>query len=137
MHYLYVPKGSTFDKNDTNLIVLLTSRETTKFQNISSNKNVSVLLHDWMLAGKESESDNFTSLLKQLNQQELKRNISATIAGEAHVLQEQEEINFYQKLLQDEDPESMTFKCDSYAIVKVKIVSVKTNDEKNNLKVFK
>lgn len=90
-----------------------------------------------MLAGKESESDNFTTLLKQLNQQELKRNISASIAGEAHVLQEQEEINFYQKLLQDEDPESMTFKCDAYAIVKVKIISVKTNDEKNNLKVFK
>ncbi|KAL6926621.1 hypothetical protein ACO0SA_004645 [Hanseniaspora valbyensis] len=139
MHYLYVPQGSTFISDDPNVIVLLTSKETTKFKNISENKNVSVLLHDWMLAGKETENDNdnFTNLLKQLNQQELKRNISASVTGEAFVLKEAEEINFYQKLLQEQDPDSMTFKSDSYAIVKIKIISIKTNDEKNNLKVFK
>ncbi|XBW35275.1 hypothetical protein QEN19_000843 [Hanseniaspora menglaensis] len=139
MHYLYVPQGSTYEFNDSNLIILLTSKKTTKFQNISANKHVSVLVHDWMLAGKETESgsDNFSNLLKQLNQQELQRNISASINGEAFILDNEAEINFYQNLMKEQDPESMTYKCDSYAVVKIKITTVKTIDEKNNVTVFK
>ena len=139
MHYLYIAEEQTFLAEDSKLIVFLTPRHTTKFKNISLNKHVSVLLHDWMLSGKENpneENENFSNLLKQLNQQELKRNISASITGEAFVLKDEKEIQYYQDVLQKEDPESMNYKCDSYAIIKIKITSVKTSDEKNNINVI-
>lgn len=139
MHYLYIAENQTFLPEDNKLIVFLTPKHTTKFKNISANKHVSVLLHDWMLSGKEKsneENENFSNLLKQLNQQELKRNISASITGEAFVLKDEKEIQYYQDFLQKQDPESMNYKCDSFAIIKIKITSVKTNDEKNNINVI-
>lgn len=139
MHYLYISQDKTFLPDDDKLIVVLTPKHTNKFKNISKNKNVAVLLHDWMLSGKENpneENEQFSNLLKQLNQQELKRNISASISGEAFVLKDEKEIQYYQDYLQKQDPESMNYKCDSYAIIKIKITSVKTSDEKNNINVI-
>ena len=81
---------------DDNVVIVSTPRKTTKFENMLSNPNVSLLIHDWIsvknTAGQSLEEpsaspkrNSLYELLANFNRNELSR-VSVMLDGEAKIL---------------------------------------------------
>ncbi|ODV95364.1 hypothetical protein PACTADRAFT_58092 [Pachysolen tannophilus NRRL Y-2460] len=157
MNYTYLPPNELYGglsstiKNEPYLI-LTTPTNTKKFENIKSNKIVSLLIHDWITSkknletnvsfqnGNNSELEQSSSLLKflqNLNQSELSQ-FSATLFGEAIILSNDDESRQYykEKHLRANPSAKVFIDGDDIAIILVKIISSKVADAQNNVNEY-
>lgn len=133
MNYTFITEGSDY------FIFLTTPKNTQKYSNISQNKNVSILVHDWTLTKQQqtpevSDSNSLLKFLQNLNQNELSQ-VSATLSGEAQILDSSNpNLDLYKKLHLANNPTAKAFiDGDDIAFVLVKILSSKVADNYNNV----
>ncbi|AGO12102.1 AaceriAEL264Cp [[Ashbya] aceris (nom. inval.)] len=157
MNYAYLSPESPVTEGETHYIVFATSAVTEKYQNITSNPNVSLLIHDWVTAKKLSLRKNSTSaspmegteadnqeapsrllnILQELNQSELSQ-MSATLRGLAEVIDSTSpDFLSYRDALLKANPDAKCFILgDDVVMVKVHITSAKVSDTSNNTSVY-
>lgn len=141
MNYIYIPagEGSQYtSKLNEDCVVMLCSRRTKKFFNITMNPKVSLLVHDWSTRQQATNATDLTALLSSLNAASLSKH-SITLNGNAEVLDGPAEQFFKQKMLESasgeetrcyvEDPES--------AVIVVHFGSARISDKSNNVEKWK
>ncbi|CCG83460.1 Putative uncharacterized protein [Taphrina deformans PYCC 5710] len=141
MNYIYVPAGEGAEhtsKVNEDCVVMLCSRRTKKFFNITINPKVSLLVHDWSTRQQATNATDLTALLSSLNAASLSKH-SITLNGNAEVLDGPAETFFKQMMLDSasgqearcyvEDPES--------AVILVHFGSARISDNSNNVEKWK
>ncbi|GME83070.1 hypothetical protein B5S28_g2907 [[Candida] boidinii] len=156
MNYTFVPSEKVFNSSESSstsapLIVVTTHKKTQKYENINSNSNVSVLIHDWISAAsnddeKSSElinneedcKSNILKLLQNINQNEIS-SLSVTLSGSAKILNEDNEERLYYKNLHlNKNPSAKVFiDGDDVAIILIQITASKVADSDNNVASYK
>ncbi|AEY96718.1 FAEL264Cp [Eremothecium gossypii FDAG1] len=157
MNYAYLAPESSETEGDTHYIVFATSAVTEKYKNITTNPNVSLLIHDWVTAKKLSLRKNSTSaslsggagseaeeapsrllnILQELNQSELSQ-MSATLKGLAEVIDSSSpDFVLYRDALLKANPDAKCFVLgDDVVIVKAQITGAKVSDTSNNTSIY-
>ena len=142
----------TYYRDEANDYILFsTPKNTTKYQNIVANPNVSMLVHDWTTSGPHEQASNddldtsgrrnsLYELLTNLNRNEIS-SVSVMINGKAQVIDESaEKFDFYRSLHANnnlEDPGAKNFVDGSdNALVVLKIDSAKVTDVDNNIQEY-
>lgn len=148
MNYTYYSNNSDY------YIIITTPKGTTKYENIVSNPNVSLLVHDWISA-KTTESEpelngnsgrrrnSLYELLTNLNKTEIS-SVSVMINGKAKVVdpkEDTESFNFYKSLhknneLIDEQQSKNYIESDDCALVLIKIENIKVTDTNDNVQSY-
>jgi hypothetical protein len=139
MNYTYVAAGDAEPYESEPVIILATTKNTQKFDNISSNSKVSVLVHDWVTArslGQESGSGGgLSQFLHNLNQSELS-SVSATLSGCATIVEGGEKEKFFRdKHLKAHSREARCF-IEGAVIVLVKVQSATVADSHNRVSTY-
>lgn len=149
MNYCFIPKGDGLPYEEGPVIVFATGEATQKYRNIQANRHVSLLVHDWVAArggkrgsisngvtpsGNPSTATSLSHILKSLNQTELS-NLSATISGEAKIVEGPEAEFFRQKLRDSNPPEAKCF-VESAKVVTVKLVAATVADVHNRVSTY-
>lgn len=138
MNYTYVPqeKASKYEKQP--VIIVATQRATQKFDNISSNPNVSVLIHDWVAGrGSKNQADasgGLSQFLAQLNQAEYS-SLSATFKGTATILNGEAEKYFRDILVESQSEEARCF-IEGAAVILIKLQGATVTDNRNNVSSY-
>ncbi|CCH42647.1 Pyridoxamine 5'-phosphate oxidase [Wickerhamomyces ciferrii] len=160
MNYYYLPSHELYNKkpidgeetgplDPTNskehtYIILSTKKCSVKYINIEQNPNVSLLLHDWTTAKNlfkrndlVDDQSNLFKILHDLNQSELSQ-VSATLSGQATILKNKDELNFYKSKLLQENPDAKIYiDGDENSIILVQILSAKVSDSEAHLSTYK
>jgi hypothetical protein len=146
MTYTYVPAGEGKPYTDDAVVVLATKRDTQKYENISNNPNVSLLVHDWVTArtlgqsgsggsqANASGAPGLSQFLQQLNQAELS-SVSATLDGHATLVKGDEAEFFRMKHLHRNSREARCFIEDA-EIVLVRICSATVANLQNQVETY-
>ncbi|ANZ75953.1 BA75_02594T0 [Komagataella pastoris] len=144
MNYTYVSpeevlkEGFPLSDSSHSVIILTTDKDTVKYNNMRANPSVSILVHDWVTKTNsiEAGANHLLSFLKNLNQNELV-STSATLAGKAHILSDEKQIEYYKKKHLENNPEGKVFiDGDNVAIVLVQVLSSKVADTENNVSEY-
>lgn len=135
MNYGYMPGNELFSPAEGTYLVFSVSKSATNFVNILKNPRVSVLIHDWVTAKTGAEGLSLLAFLHNMNQNELST-ISATLNGQASVVQDPEEHTFYKKRLLELYPESEVFIGGDNKIVLIKIEEFKVVDTENRTEKY-
>lgn len=151
MNYTY------FRDPESDYIIITTPRNTTKFENIIANPNVSLLVHDWISAKattsqpEESRQDTASTssgrrnslyeLLTNLNKTEIS-SVSVMISGKAEILDpSSEKFDFYKSLhsnnsLIDQNQAKNYIECADNALIVIRIEGCKVTDTDNNIQEY-
>lgn len=149
MNYTYYSNNSDY------YIIITTPKGTTKYENIVSNPNVSLLVHDWISAKTATETEQESNgssgrrrnslfeLLTNLNRTEIS-SVSVMINGKAQVLdpkQDLETFDFYKSLhsnndLIDKQQAKNYIESDDCALVLIRIENVKVTDTNDNVQSY-
>ncbi|KAG8202713.1 hypothetical protein GWM34_02344, partial [Candida africana] len=148
MNYTFVRQG------DDNVVIVSTPRKTTKFENMLSNPNVSLLIHDWIsvknTAGQSLEEpsaspkrNSLYELLANFNRNELSR-VSVMLDGEAKILDKTvdgKDFDFYKSLhLNNSKIDHAQVKNyienDDNALIIIRITNCKVTDTDNNVELY-
>lgn len=148
MNYTFVRQG------DDNVVIVSTPRKTTKFENMLSNPNVSLLIHDWIsvknTAGQSLEEpsaspkrNSLYELLANFNRNELSR-VSVMLDGEAKILDKTVDgrvFDFYKSLhLNNSKIDHAQVKNyienDDNALIIIRITNCKVTDTDNNVELY-
>lgn len=159
MNYTFVPSEKIFNSSSESsssvstcapLIVVTTHKKTQKYENLKSNPNVSVLVHDWISAASSDENSieldhndedsksNILKLLQNINQNEIS-SLSVTLSGSAKILGENNDERLYYKNLHlNKNPSAKVFiDGDDVAIILIQITASKVADSDNNVASYK
>ncbi|ANB14947.1 pyridoxal 5'-phosphate synthase [Sugiyamaella lignohabitans] len=156
MTYTYIGPGDGEPYESDGVVIIATPKDTQKFENISSNPKVSLLLHDWVTArslgaakqgsttttansittdraGDGQHLSGLAQFLQDLNQSELS-SISATFSGHAVILEpgSDKEKFFRDKHMAAHTADARCFFHDA-AIVAVKVQTVTVADSHNRV----
>lgn len=143
MNYTYIHHG------DNDYIIISTPINTTKYENMLSNPNVSLLAHDWIsLKSEDKKQDQAPSrrnslyeLLANINKNELNR-VSVMLNGKAEIVgREDQKFDFFNGLhLNNPKIEESQVKnyieCEHNALVVIKIDTCKVTDTDNNVSQY-
>lgn len=147
MNYTYYSKGNDY------YIITTSPKGTTKYENIESNPNVSLLVHDWISAkttDAESTDDStgkrrnsLFELLTNLNKTEMS-SVSVMITGKAEILNshvDHAKFNFYKSLhlnneLIDAVQSKNYIESENCALILIKITNVKVTDTNDNVQKY-
>ncbi|ODV65289.1 hypothetical protein HYPBUDRAFT_163527 [Hyphopichia burtonii NRRL Y-1933] len=147
MNYTYYSKENEY------YIITTSPKKTTKYENIISNPNVSLLVHDWISARNpdESTSDSVANkrrnslyeLLTNLNKSEIS-SVSVMINGKAEILSphtDLEKFNFFKSLhLNNDSIDAIQSKnyieSEDIALILIKVSSVKVTDTNDNVESY-
>ncbi len=160
MNYLYLDTNEATPYESDPCIVISSPKNTTKYDNISHNSKVSVLIHDWTTtnalgvlggsgvngngsterashtrSGSGVEESHLYNLLQSINQAEFS-NLSVTLSGEATVIsdEDKEKNEFFKNRLLNLNGDAKVFlDCDNSAIILIKIKSARVVDKENNV----
>lgn len=143
-----------FHKGDDNIIIISTPRKTTKYQNMVSNPNVSILIHDWISVKGNSDvlqdeslsrrrSNSLFELLANFNKNELSR-VSVMLDGQARILDESKDsgdFNFYKSLHLnnqkiDHNQVKNYIEDNENALIIINITGCKVTDTDNNVEEY-
>ncbi|CAI5759897.1 unnamed protein product [Candida verbasci] len=147
-----------FHQDNTNIIIISTPKKTTKYDNIISNPNVSILIHDWISVKNTPESTNETNndndnndnrrnslyeLLANFNKNELSR-VSVMLDGQAKVIdksKDKSKFDFYKSLHLnnckiDQLQAKNYIENDDNALILIEIKSCKVTDTDNNVEEY-
>lgn len=137
MNYTFVPRESAAPYETEPVIIVATQRDTQKFENLKSNANVSVLIHDWV-AGKTSGANGslggLANFLAQLNQAEYS-SLSATFKGTATILSGDAEVYFRNLLTASRTNEARCF-IEGAAVILIKLTGATVTDNRNNVNSY-
>lgn len=140
MIYTYYSKG------DQSYIIVSTPKDTTKFKNLSSNPNVSMLVHDWVAShdepsGGEKRRNSLYELLANINKSEIS-SVSVMLNGEAKILEPQDEnyeflksVHLNNGVIDDTQAEAFISNCDN-RLVLISIDSCQVTDASNNIQQY-
>ncbi|KAK6197427.1 uncharacterized protein RJT21DRAFT_123246 [Scheffersomyces amazonensis] len=141
MNYTY------YHTENNDYIIISTPKDTTKYNNILQNPNVSILIHDWISVkngSTEAESvstkrrNSLYELLANLNKNEISR-VSVMLDGKANVIDEtNESYDFYKSLHLnnskiDEIQSKNYIESNDNAIILITIKACKVTDTENNI----
>lgn len=137
MNYILVPagQGAEYTSKEEDCVVMTCSRQTKKFQNITVNPRVSLLVHDWSTRQQATNATDLTALLSSLNAASLSRH-SITLNGDAEIITGEAEQYFKNKML-DRLPETRCYIEDDSAVIAVHFGSARISDKQNNLEKWK
>lgn len=140
----------TYYRGDTDYIILTTPKGTTKYENMTTNPCVSLLVHDWMSAKsttdesdtpKSERRNSLFEFLTNLNRTEISR-VSVMIDGTAELVpSDSEKYTFYKSLhLNNSSIDQIQSKNyiqdDCNALFVIKIDRCKVTDTDNNVKEY-
>lgn len=140
----------TYYHGNEDYIIITTPKGTTKYENMVSNPNVSLLLHDWMSAKTTSEEPNepvakrrnsLYEFLTNLNKTEISR-VSVMISGNAEEIPINSDIYDFYKSLHLNNSSIDKVQAENYikdgnnALFVVKIEQCKVTDTDNNVEEF-
>ena len=138
--------SSSDDEADENSYILLaTHTNTTKYENIIANSNVSVLVHDWTtlknLVDTAGASGRLAQLLRDWNQTEmgqfsvtLKGQVCATVSSAPQSPRQEKEFRYYRDQLLRGNREAEVFvEGSDIALLLIRIVRSKVSDTANNV----
>ncbi|VEU23291.1 DEKNAAC104418 [Brettanomyces naardenensis] len=138
MNYTFIGpenKYKSSEKQPEHLILLATSKNTEKYQNLVANPRCSILVHDWVTSEKD-KTDNILKLLESLNQAEISE-LSCTLAGHVFKVLEKdggEEFEYYKEKHLQRNPKAKVFMdTDDLALVLIQIDTSKVVDASNNI----
>lgn len=124
-----------------NLILVATPKNTKKYENLSKNGKVSVLLHDWVThSSSQGNEHSVLRLLQSINQSEVGE-LSVTLDG--HVVKslddvKSDEYQFFKDLHLKKNPDAKAFvEGDNTAFILIQIDESKVSDSQNNVENFK
>lgn len=143
MNYTY------YRDSETDYIIITTPKNTTKYENILANPNVSLLVHDWISAKASTEEpassqgrrNSLYELLTNLNRTEIS-SVSVMITGRAEILnQSLPKFEFYKSLhsnnsLIDQTQAKNYIECADNALVIISVISCKVTDTDNNIEEY-
>lgn len=143
MNYTYYQEG------DTEFIIITTPKDSTKYENISHNSRVSMLVHDWISSKSEAEDTNgeprrrnsLFELITNLNKSEMS-SISIMINGSAQIIDKEDaKYKFYKSLHLNNDtiePQQLDsyVKDDSNELILIKVIGCKISDSDNNVEQY-
>lgn len=144
MNYTYINRG------DTDYIITSSPKGTTKYENITSNPNVSLLVHDWISArAPEQEPSDLTrrnslyELLTNINKAEIS-SVSVMISGTAEILDpdtDHDRFLFFQSLHKNNDSidtvQSKNYiERDNVALILIAVEGVKVTDTNDNVQEY-
>ncbi|EGW32139.1 uncharacterized protein SPAPADRAFT_61222 [Spathaspora passalidarum NRRL Y-27907] len=145
MNYTFCQQG------DKQIIIISTPTRTTKYQNMLSNPNVSILIHDWISVKDTTESkesvaqrrNSLFELLASFNKNEISR-VSVMLDGKAKILdknKDSETFNFYKSLHLnnpkiDENQVRNYIENENNALVLIEITGCKVTDTDNNIEEY-
>ncbi|RLV90506.1 hypothetical protein JA1_004547 [Spathaspora sp. JA1] len=146
MNYTFCQQG------DKQLIIISTPTRTTKYQNILSNPNVSILIHDWISVKDTTESkesaaskrrNSLFELLASFNKNEISR-VSVMLDGKAKILDEvndTDSFNFYKSLHLnnpkiDENQIKNYIEKENNALILIEVTGCKVTDTDNNIEEY-
>ncbi|RCK63343.1 hypothetical protein Cantr_10147 [Candida viswanathii] len=143
-----------FHKGNENVIIISTPRKTTKYHNMVSNPNVSVLIHDWISVKGNSDilqdeslsrrrSNSLFELLANFNKNELSR-VSVMLDGQAKILdgaQDSAKFDFYKSLHLnnpkiDHNQVKNYIENDDNALIVIEVTGCKVTDTDNNVEEY-
>ena len=127
------------DKNEQ-LILVATCKNTKKYENLINNKNVSVLVHDWVTNTNNAQSNDSSvlKLLQNINQNQV-GDISITLDGYVYQIfnNDDEKYQYYKDLHLLENPDAKAFiNGDDVSFILIKINESKVSDSNNNVEKF-
>ncbi|GME71064.1 unnamed protein product [Ambrosiozyma monospora] len=143
----YTPIPSKSSTNPT--ILVATSKKSTKYSNLISNNQCSILVHDWITStksielangegssGNNSQEDNLFRLLQSLNQNEIS-DLSCTLSG--HVIKfveptESKEFQELKKLHLARNPKAGCFLGDDVVFLLIELNDSKVVDSSNHVR---
>lgn len=150
-HELYSPKSidnetgpvDPSQSREHTYIILATGKNSVKYKNIEQNPNVSLLFHDWTTAKNlfkrnevQEDKSNLFKMLQELNQSELSQ-VSATLSGNAKILSNEDELDYYKTKLLKENPDAKVYvDGKDNSIVLVQITSAKVCNSENQTNVY-
>lgn len=148
MNYTY------YHDNDgpTDVIIMSTPRNTTKFTNLQTNPNVSLLVHDWISAKESAPSsssndqpprrNSLYEMLANINKNEISR-VSVMILGKAQVMSPDDPKFSLYKSLHLNNNKIDLLQAKNYieddvenALVVIAIDQVKVTDTEGNIEVY-
>lgn len=143
-----------FHKGDDNIIIISTPRNTTKYKNMVSNPNVSILIHDWISVKGNADtlqdeslsrrrSNSLFKLLANFNKNELSR-VSVMLDGQARILDGTKDCansDFYKSLHLnnpkiDHNQVKNYIECDDNALIVIDVTGCKVTDTDNNVEQY-
>lgn len=144
MNYTYYTKG------ETHYIIISTPTCTTKYQNIVSNPNVSLLVHDWVASNPAAPEEQIAGrrnslfeFLANINKAEIS-SVSVMLDGQAEVVdaeKDAEKYKFWKSLhlnngFIDEVQAQNYIAKDDNALVLITIKSCKVTDANDNVQLY-
>lgn len=140
MNYTY------YHKDQVDMIILTTPKDSIKYENMINNPNVSLLVHDWISAQASEKPqgerrNSLYELLANLNKNEISR-VSVMLTGKAeYVDHDSESHEFYISLHQnnskiDQVQAENYIKCADNALFVIKIDSCKVTDTNNKVEEY-
>ena len=142
-----------FRKGQEDIIIITTPKRTTKYQNMESNPNVSILIHDWIsVKGTKAPNDqenvperrnSLFELLANFNKSEISR-VSVMLDGKASIIDREanaDDFNFYKSLhlnnpMIDQNQAKNYIECADNALILIKIEGCKVTDTDNNVEEY-
>lgn len=142
MNYTYYQEG------DKEFIIITTQKDSTKYENISHNNKVSMLVHDWTSSKSEEDTsaepkrrNSLFELITNLNKTEMS-SISIMINGSAQIIDKQDaKYNFYKSLHLNNDTIEQHqidsyVKDDSNELILIQVTGCKISDTDNNVEQY-
>lgn len=131
MKFTYIEPSHRYEPNNAKqgVIVLATSKDSTKYKNIQKNPNISLLIHDWVTMF--SRGDGIAEYLQRLNHHALSQ-LSITLTGYAKLITG-EQAEYYRKKLLLQHQGSECYIKDN-PIVLVEVTSAKIADAENHIR---
>lgn len=132
---------------DEQVIIVTTPKDSTKYTNMVSNPNVSLLVHDWISAKSSAEPtvgerrNSLYELLANLNKNEISR-VSVMLSGKSELIDpELSKFKFYYSLHQnnskiDQVQAENYIKCKNTALFVIKIEGCKVTDTDNKVEEY-
>lgn len=136
MNYTYVEEGSPYEE-DRPAIVLTSKRDANKVKHISSNPNVSILIHDWTTTRRSSAtSSGLARMIQDMNQTEMSSR-SATLSGTATVVEDKEKHQYFlNKHLEGCAKEALNFTDSDMVVILVHICGATVVDVENHVQTY-
>lgn len=140
----------TYYHGNEDYVIVTTPKGTTKYENMTANPNVSLLLHDWMSAKTTTDDpseatgkrrNSLYEFLTNLNKTEISR-VSVMINGKAEeIAVDSENYNFYKSLHLnnssiDQVQAENYIKDGNTALFVIKIDQCKVTDTENNVQEY-
>lgn len=136
MNYTYYEDG------DNQFIIISTPKDTTKYQNITKNNKVSMLIHDWISDKKEENGrrNSLFELITNLNKNEL-NSVSVMLNGECKILDDKDErFQFFKNLHLNnsniDNKQLDNYANDDSALIVITISNCKITDINDNIQEY-